>query len=358
MGRRTLRISNALRALGHETTLWFSEDFPRLERAGRLAVLAFPVALAWRLARRSDDFDAVVVHEPSGFWYGMLRALLPRLPPMAAQCHNVESKVFRETLNAAARGLAAVPRGSRVRAPLFRFWQSDGSVKLADHVLCLSTLDRDYLVRLGVHPARISCFPNGLSPADYEERASPTQGTRVLFVGGWLDVKGRRLLPPLWSRVRERISGARLTLVGTGASIADVLADFQEADRTSLTVIPRITDENEMRAQYARHDAFLMPSISEGSPIALLEAMAAGLPAVAARTGGIPDLIEHERTGLVFQALDTRSGADELVRLLLDARLAQRLGDAARARARELTWDVVARHTVQALELMVARSHP
>jgi glycosyltransferase involved in cell wall biosynthesis len=85
-----------------------------------------------------------------------------------------------------------------------------------------------------------------------------------------------------------------------------------------------------------------MPSISEGSPLSLLEALAAGRPAVAARVGGIPDVVTHEADGLLFPALDVGAGAEQVCRLLADPTLARRLGSAGRERARDLTWAATA----------------
>src|SRR5262245_57578645 len=146
MGRWSHRIAQGIRQRGHTVTLWFQEDFPRLRRSGRWAVILYPVALAARLWHCRFRFDVVVIHEPAGFWYGLLRRLSPSLPRMIAMCHNVESKHFQELARAASRGLADVSLGMRIRARLLRHWQSDGAIRMADHVVCLSSLDRTYLV--------------------------------------------------------------------------------------------------------------------------------------------------------------------------------------------------------------------
>jgi glycosyltransferase involved in cell wall biosynthesis len=359
MGKWAHQMARALKELGHEPTLWFASDFPVLKRLGRLSVLLFPLVLAARLLLARSRFDAFVVHEPGGLWYGALRRLFPFLPPLVVMCHNVESNCYRALARAAAVGLSDVPRGMRLKSRLFRHWQSDGAVMVGDHAVCLSEHDRDYLVgRLGRRPGRVTRLVNGVAAGQFWGRPGSRGRARVLFVGGWLDVKGRRVLPPLWSRVRSWLPDARLTVAGSGAPEAAVLSDFDPADRGCVRVLPLVTSEEEMAALFAGHDVFLMPSLSEGSPLALLEAMAAGLPVVASRVGGIPDAVTDGVEGLLFDPHDPAEGARQVCRLLSDPDEARRLGQAGQERARSLTWDSAARGLVSAVAAVTRRNRP
>jgi glycosyltransferase involved in cell wall biosynthesis len=225
-------------------------------------------------------------------------------------------------------------------------------------VACLSREDARYLEqRLGVARARIVAFPNGVDAGRF--RAAPRTAVdagRVLFVGGWLDVKGRRLVTAAWPSVLARVPGATLTLLGTGLEEERVLADFPPGVRPSVRVRPRVVDEAEVAAEFAAHGLFFMPSLTEGSPLALLEAMASGLPAVATAVGGIPDLLEDGRSGLLAPPLDARACADALASLLGDPGRAGQMGAAARARAEGLGWDRAAAAVERACRL--ARGEP
>jgi glycosyltransferase involved in cell wall biosynthesis len=176
----------------------------------------------------------------------------------------------------------------------------------------------------------------------------------VVWVGGWLDVKGRVLLPRLWGRVRHRLADATLTLIGTGAEAAVVLPAFDSPDRESIVVVPRVENAAGMRQLYASGHAYLLTSLSEGSPLSLLEAMAAGLPAVATRVGGVPDIATDGTQAVLFSPEHADAGADALCRVLEDPALARRLGTAARDRARELTWDHTAETIAGALRTTTA----
>jgi glycosyltransferase involved in cell wall biosynthesis len=253
-------------------------------------------------------------------------------------CHNVESHHFRTMVGYTRHQLADVSLLARVRAPLLRSWQSDGTIRLADQVLCLSAADARYITdRLGVPAARVTHFPNGVAADDIVPHASRS-GAAVLWVGGWLDVKGRRVLPALWRRVREEVPGARLTLAGTGLAPQAVLAEFDPRDRDSVAALPRVEKAEEMRRLYAACDVYLLCSLSEGSPLSLLQAMAAGSAVVATRVGGVPDLVTDGVHALLFHPEDGAGGAALVARLLRDPAAARRLGDAAQQRARELPW--------------------
>lgn len=351
MGRWQHRIAAALRAMGHDATIWFAEDFPAVGRTGRFAFLTYPPAVALRLVRRRGDFDAVVLHEPAGLWYGLARRVRPALPPLVAMCHNVEAKVHEVMRAAERRGLAARRPWTAISTRLLRLPQSRAAIRLADHVVCLSSEDERYIAEaLRVAPARITRLTNGLAAGEAGGGREPPCGRRVLFVGGWLDVKGRRLLPPLWRAVRCALPDASLTLVGVHDAGAAVASEFAPEDRADLVCIPVVRDGAEMRRLFAEHDALIVPSLSEGSPLTVLEAMGAGLPVVAAAVGGIPDSAADGSEALLFRPMDAADGAAKLIRLLGDPALAGRLSAAAVARVRGFTWEAAARALVRAIE--------
>jgi glycosyltransferase involved in cell wall biosynthesis len=85
-------------------------------------------------------------------------------------------------------------------------------------------------------------------------------------------------------------------------------------------------------------DAFVLPSLQEGMPLALLEAMAAGLPVIATSVGDVPQAVHDGNTGLLVPPADPDALATALNRIITDAALRQRLGPAARTRALDYDW--------------------
>jgi glycosyltransferase involved in cell wall biosynthesis len=356
MGKWAHRVAGALTEEGHEVTLWFEEDVlsGRAGTAGK--VLMYPLKLAQKIINQRDRFDVVVVHEPGGFWYGLARKLSPSLPPLIAMCHNVESKWFGQRVAAAERGLASVPWGTRVKTPLFRTWQTNGTIRLADHVVCLSTEDQIYVERsLGRAADEVTRLVNGVAAEDFVEPGDEVRHG-ILFVGGWQDVKGSRLLPVIFGKLRERCPHATLTIAGSGAPAEIVTRDFAAADRASVRVVPGTLEAHQLRTLYRAHAVFLMPSLSEGSPLSLLEAMAAGCSVVAAAVGGITDIVRGGTDGLLFEPMDAQDAALKLERLLADATFSASVGRAAVGRARELTWNETARGLARAASAVVTKA--
>jgi len=201
------------------------------------------------------------------------------------------------------------------------------------------------LTREGFHPDRIVQIENGVDhrhfrPPTPEERAAARaalglgQERMVMAVGRLDRLKG---MGDLVSALPLLPQATRLILVGDGAE-REALRSRARAlgvgDRVHLT--GWTTD---VRSFLWAADAFALPSLTEGMPNALLEAMATGLPCVATSVGAVADLLEGGAVGLLVQPDDPPDLATALRHALEEERAASRLGMAARAR-------VEARHTL------------
>jgi glycosyltransferase involved in cell wall biosynthesis len=109
-----------------------------------------------------------------------------------------------------------------------------------------------------------------------------------------------------------------------------------------------------MPSLYAQHDVFLFPSLMEGMPLVLLEAMAAGMPVVTTETCGMADIVEHEHNGLVVKPADAPGIVESVTRLAESVELRARLGRAAQETMRRHTWEHMARQVEKIFALAVA----
>ncbi len=105
-------------------------------------------------------------------------------------------------------------------------------------------------------------------------------------------------------------------------------------------------------------DIFVMSSVTEGLGTSLLDAMAAGKPIVATRTGGIPEVVVEGETGFLVPPRDHEAMAEAIVRLLQDEPLRRQMGNAGRARARSLfSTERMVQNTLQVYQRVAMEPH-
>jgi glycosyltransferase involved in cell wall biosynthesis len=226
--------------------------------------------------------------------------------------------------------------GSRDRVSLLLFRTAFGA---ADAVLAVSAASAAALRRAyGVEG--IEVVPNAAPAVAPFERAPRPGEVRFAYLGGFANpVKGGEVLVAALPAALEREAALRMTLAGPGEPAAPAAALLGGEQRLEWAgwLGPEEKDQL-MRAA----ECFAMPSLSEGMPMALLEAMAYGMAIVATRAGGIPELVEDGVDGLLVEPGDTEALAAALARLAADAELRGRLAAAARERARALDAEEVA----------------
>ncbi len=161
----------------------------------------------------------------------------------------------------------------------------------------------------------------------------------LLHVGRLAPEKGVERILAGFARARERLAGGRpirLVIAGSGpresvlrASASEGVTFLGNLDRS--TVLPRL---------YASADAFVFASHTETLGLVLLEAMASGLPVIAAPVGGVADHLRSGINGLAYPPGDTEAMADAIVRLATSAGDLRALGEGARRTATERSWEL------------------
>jgi len=162
----------------------------------------------------------------------------------------------------------------------------------------------------GVHA--ISC---GIDAENYSPNFEPRAENRILFVGRVTGEKQIDVLLQAASRLDPALR-AQIEIVGGGDQKRNLehLADTLGI-RAQVTFTGYVTDE-ELRAAYSRATLFAMPSIAELQSIATMEAMASGLPVVAADAMALPHLVHDNNNGYLFRPGDAQDMADKITRVL------------------------------------------
>ena len=266
----------------------------------------------------------------------------------------VHTHRYKDTaIGALAAGLAGVPfllRTVHGRPEPMRGWASwrfrayntlDRAVLrwFADGMVAVSSVVAKSLEPLGGRYAPVVRLPNGI---DFE-RVKPTKARSdvrqalgvdpdaplIGTVGRLCPVKGHAHFLEAARQVLESEPRARFLVVGDGELRGELTA---LAARLGLDGRCRFTGSRaDVYDLMSAMDVFVLPSLDEGTPMALLEAMAVGVPVVASSVGGIPDVITHRATGLLVPASDPSALSDACVWFLRNGTEAQAIATRARA---------------------------
>jgi glycosyltransferase involved in cell wall biosynthesis len=195
----------------------------------------------------------------------------------------------------------------------------------------IATTD-DLRARAGRVARRVELIPNGVDTAHFApggRRRAAGEPFRVLYVGRLSAEKNVAAAV----EATAAVDGATLAVAGAGPLEASLREQARARGIVQRLEFLGVVDQRVLPAEYARADAFVLPSFTEGHPKALIEAMACGLPCVASDCAGNRSLIQDGVTGLLFEARRPQGLAAHLERLVRDPGLAARLGAAARERA-------------------------
>jgi len=367
-------LSAALADRGHHVTVYTRRDAgalpdrvrisPRLEvvhvQAGPaqqvakdrllpfMEELAEAVACDWAL--RPPD----LVH--GHFWMSGLAALAAARP--AAGRDRVPVVQTFHALGTVKRR----HQGSADTSPLERRWLEPSVGRTADRVIATCSDEVFELKAMGVPPERISIAPcgvdlelfTGTGAADRHGRTY-----RILSVGRLVPRKGVDVVIRALPLLRKAgFDDVELLIVGGGGDAAQTEADAEARRLLAVAADLGVRQHVAFRGQVPREampgifrsaDAVVCTPWYEPFGIVPLEAMACGIPVVAAAVGGLRDTVVDQRTGLHVPPQDPEATAAALVRLLADPKLRQELGRAGQRRARACySWDRVAAETEKA----------
>lgn len=294
----------------------------RLQRIKYVRTIVTSIAYGASLLRRVPRYD--VVHAFSASYSSFLLAPVPAM--LAARLYG-----RRAILNYRS-GEAEDHLG---RSPLAR-----RLVRLADAVVAPSGYLVDVFGRFDLAARSIFNFVE-IERIPYRRRVAP----RPVFLSN-------RNLEPLYNVgcvlhafavVQQRIPEASLIVAGDGAEAGSLRALAAELGLRNVEFVGRVKP-TDMPALYDRADVFLNSPNIDNMPNSIIEAYAAGLPVATTDAGGIPYILQHERTGLMVPSGDWQALAAAALRLVEEPGLAARLSDAGRAECvASYVWPAVAR---------------
>ncbi len=293
----------------------------------------------WRLLRimLKERFDLVHTHGTKAGLLGRVAARIARVPVVLFTAHGW---AFTDGRAGWKRWLLA--------------WMERFAARWSTRIVCVSAHDRRLAEQFGVGgQTKLVLIRNAIDPlgapqldADAFRRTLGVKGLPVIVSVARLAIQKD---PMTLLDAARRLAAGTVVLVGDGPlrpAAERYVRDHGLGDRVIFSGMRR-----DVASILAVSDIFVLASRYEGLPLAIIEAMMAGLPVVATRVGGVAELVEDGVTGLIVPPRDGEALAGALRRLLADPELRHRMGMAGRERAfRDFAEDRMARETQKLYE--------
>lgn len=217
-------------------------------------------------------------------------------------------------------------------------------------------ISRDICKRMKRYSRKTAYVPNGVN-IHYFKPAKRIESHNVLFVGRINNQKGIEYLIDAIAEVRKRIHDVTVHCIGPTSFYGDVETEYflylQKRIRMlgleDIFLFTRKVSEEELLKYYRNSSLFVLPSVSEGMPLVVLEAMACGLPVVTTDVSGVRDVVTRE-SGRIVPKRDSAALANAILEIFSDKSLMKKMSKKARERAEEFSWERIAKKTLEVYE--------
>ena len=341
-------LGRELEHLGHRITYVFQED---LLEPGSVSPRFKELVFSWRLGRHiaenQKNFSIVNLHAPTGFPYGWRRRWqrAAEYPPYVMTLHGLEERRVYAMSREAKKGRAwNFSLKNRLWHLFFHMPRFRWSIQTADGAhTCAREVWSTLQVKYNLDADRVAYVPHGVESRFFIPREYHSgEKLRLLCAGTWLDQRGIFYIRDALRNVAPKIPGLTMTFAGGGVP-SEEIQRFFGSELASRVIVRPVIEANRMPELYAEHDVFLFPSLVEGLPLVLLEAMAAGMPVITTNTCGMADVVENEFNGLLIPPADAIAMEEAILRLARSVELQKKLGEAASETMKRYTWEGAAR---------------
>lgn len=243
-----------------------------------------------------------------------------KLCPNAVDCENCREMFDFDEYR--------IPMGSRKAYYRRQMEKTDAFVSPSEYMA------RAY-IRAGFDPRKIHVIKNGIDAERYAAvKTEPTGTTRITFAGIFGEHKGVEYLIRAMAMLRNE--PVMLHLAGKGDGEPKLRELIEELELQERVVFHGQVDNAEMINLYRETDIFCLPAVSpENQPVTITEAMACGIPVIASRIGGVPELVEDGVTGYLTEPRNAEDLAEKIRMMISDRTRMRLMGEAGRQRMRD-----------------------
>lgn len=184
-------------------------------------------------------------------------------------------------------------------------------------IVALTNSDKEILKRLGAQEDKINVIANGINAMNHFPRNEWNQNRNItLFVGRLIPRKGVKYLLMAMPKILRERNSIKLMVVGEGPEKNELLEICDKLEiKNSVSFLGHVSN-GELKKLYNSAVALVLPSLREGMPLVLLEAMAAGCPVVATEIDGMGETVRNEETGLLVKPEEPDELAQAVIKVL------------------------------------------
>jgi glycosyltransferase involved in cell wall biosynthesis len=202
-------------------------------------------------------------------------------------------------------------------------------LEAASFIATISNYNIDYMANLLGEWVREKCaiVRCGIDPSRFHPgRNERGRVFNILQIGTLHWKKDQVTLIKAVALLRDRNIPFQLTIIGEGEERPKIEAEIQKLNLENLVILAGAKAQHEVAQLLPQADCYIQSSVSEGIPVAIMEALACELPVVATKITGIPELVLHEKTGILVEPGNIQSMADALQAMYLNSEQAKAMG--------------------------------
>lgn len=306
---------------------------------------SFSPSIFRTLLKIKDDYDLIHAHCHL-FFSTIMASLVRRIgsPPLIITTHGIMSASAPDWFNM-----------------LYMKTIGKWALKSADRIICYTQMEKEKLVdMLKIDSEKISVIPNGVNidlfhpDPDTDKRSDQSKAITILWVGRFVRGKGVEYIIQAAKKLVKEVPDLKILLVGDGPSKEKIKSLIEKFDLNKNVIIKENIANENMPKIYQKSDIFVLPSLNEGVPKTLLEAMACGKPVIISEFPHLAELIKN--AALTFPKGDVHALADKIMSLIRDKELAKELGNNGRKKiVEDHSWENTVLKTIELYKEVIGR---
>ena len=217
-----------------------------------------------------------------------------------------------------------------------------------DYIIAVSPVLKENIEEMGVPREKVRYIPNGVDVDEFSPPSSnPPAPHRLLWVGRMSVEKGLHILIEAMREVLREFPHAQLTLVGDGPEKSTIEQLIKEYQLEKHVHLEGLCSHQEVSRYFKRAHVFVLPSLREGFPLVVLEALASGVPCIASNVGGLKAVVEDGVNGYLVSPSNMKELSLKVIELLNNPDVLKEMGESARNTiADHYSWGSIADRTL------------